>query len=1123
MLNEIRSHLHIDPLKQKDIELAFAKQIDGLRRTNIESFKRYIPSLVPLMSNDNSGTHTLFCNKQGRANIVDISTGQVVYGENPREETLTQLSNNLSNAQEIFVAEFEGTSAAVVFGLGLGFHLEELVSTSKFQNIVVYEPNLDFFRCSLSAIKWNIIFTEAKKKGIGLFLQIGEDARNLYDNVEEISSQLNVNRFTLIRHLNSPSFGEISKFLAYNSWKDLKFWNVKANQNSFVDFIPFKTSYRFEDDWEELDKNYPTFKNNLEALKPFFPDLYLEFFDYIPQKWRPVKNGKGIVNSVHIDTNAMLYNEDPVKDSIVSYENFCSHPQKDGLVLGYKGKKLQHYLHYQFVKECEPVLDSLSNELGELPKQIKSMIVFGIGCGYSLVEAFKRSTINKLFVCEPNKDFFYSSLYSVDWAEILSNFQSEKSRLYLNIGDDGSNLVNDLMVQFQSIGPYVLASTYFYQDYFNPRLTRAISQLREQLQVLIAMGDYFDNAKFGLAHTESSIARNTGFLKLNADKLMGLTTKEFPVFIIGNGPSLDCQIELIKEERDNAILVSCGTALQSLYNHGIKPDYHAEIEINRATYDWAMRIGDLDYLSDISLISCNGIHPDTCSLYKDVHLAFKQGESSTVSITEVWQKNQFALLNFSYPTVSNFALDFLSTLGLTQFYFLGVDLGFVDDTHHHSKSSGYYDTEGKELYSYTEQNNTSFVVPGNFRKWVNTKLEFKMSKAVLENVLASRNIDAYNLSDGALIKGARPLDKDYVLLNQDKVSKSRVLDEIGEKAFETIDHTEFTKLYEQRFDKSALRRELQELIEALDEEVFSRHRVDEIIQYQRDKLVASYLSKKSALFFYMNGTVNFANSVFSKILNISEDKVVLEASNDILRYWKRTLISISSSILDDPLGADGSSTFGGQRRKLALQHFAQKGKYSVAVENRAIIHRPEYTFLSAFTPTSETANKLLRIVFRTDTVTRLDDFSTHLDSNMCEVFDTPSSSLDALVSGDGLKVYAPLSSYEVRDMKRYEDHVRINCALFILGASLKSVLAIPKPNFVTEIDVDIPLEVAEAAEKYYVYDTPFFLVMSYTQIPYDKRLLNSGDRLNFVPQLTKRNYLGKLIDEKTFDQFYLGK
>lgn len=307
---------------------------------------------------------------------------------------------------------------------------------------------------------------------------------------------------------------------------------------------------------------------------------------------------------------------------------------------------------------------------------------------------------------------FYASLFYIDWAAILTKVDTSNGRLYINVGDDGSNLFKDLINQFYSVGPYILASTYFYQAYHNETLVRTISQLREQLQVVIAMGENFDHARHGIAHTRETIIRDYPLLESKPSGKLSAVDKDVPVFIVGNGPSLDSAIAAIKEWRDHAIVISCGTALMPLYKNGIVPDFHAEIEQNRSTFDWCSRIGDFEYLKQINLISCNGIHPDTCALFKSTYIAFKEGESSTVSALNILGRENYEELQFAFPTVSNFVINFITLIGFQQLYLFGVDLGFIDQKKHHSAQSGYYDATGKEKYNYQLENNTNLVVPG---------------------------------------------------------------------------------------------------------------------------------------------------------------------------------------------------------------------------------------------------------------------------------------------------------------------------------------------------------------------------------------------------------------------------
>ena len=53
---------------------------------------------------------------------------------------------------------------------------------------------------------------------------------------------------------------------------------------------------------------------------------------------------------------------------------------------------------------------------------------------------------------------------------------------------------------------------------------------------------------------------------------------EQPVFVVGNGPSLDSSLAFLKKNSDDIIIISCGTAIRALLKNNIKPDLHIEME-----------------------------------------------------------------------------------------------------------------------------------------------------------------------------------------------------------------------------------------------------------------------------------------------------------------------------------------------------------------------------------------------------------------------------------------------------------------------------------------------------------------------------------------------------------------
>jgi len=1023
MLKNVRLHIFKDEEKQAQIEKSTAELIDRQYKKNMMAFRKYIPSLVASIERTKNDNVSIICNKNGQFNLVDYGIGRTFYGLDPDAEIRKQYSIN--RAHSIFVdikqsdesyssAVEENTSAdkkldntasyrdyiqrgalpdtidtLVVLGIGLGFHIVELVKNHSINNLVIYEPEAQYFKCSAFCNTWNDVLAEANQKGTRLFFQLEKDGRHIFSDINELSQHFDIDGFYLYKHYNSPIFDTIERVCVQGGWAQLHSKGISPRKlRSSSEYVPLWTqSIEIENYQDPSLEAQDKFAKNLSAFKKYFPDIYENFSNYAPQTWLPVENSQGEINVVKKDSLVSWYGESPKNECALNFDSFSDQPNKDGLILGYKGKKLKKYIHYQFVNKTESLLKQVEKDEGQLPDTLKSMILFGVGVGYHIERLFDNHDVEKLFVCEPNNDFFYASLYAIKWDEILFSIDEKKGRLYINIGDDGTNLFKDLLNQFYSIGPYILANTYFYQSYYNSVLVSAIAQLREQLQVVISMGEYFDHARYGISHTTETLKRGFPLLRNKPSQYLSFENKEVPIFIVGNGPSLDLAIETIKECRENAIVVSCGTALSALYKHDLKPDFHAEIEQNRSTFDWCSRIGDFDYLKQINLISVNGIHPDTCDLFKGVYIAFKDGESSTVSALEVLGKDNVEELRFAFPTVSNLAINLFSKMGMNQIYLFGVDLGFYDKNKHHSKNSSYY-VNGKEVYDYEASNNTSIIVPGNFRTTVFTKYEFKLSKTIIEQSLASNNVTCFNCSDGAKIAGATPLPLDMVLISASPTQRDAALHVIKNVAFQGIESpTDYPSLFNARFNVDSLKNELSIFMEKAKAPFSSIDEVEAFIKLQKEMIFESYQMKQSLLFYLLYGTINYANAVFSKLSSTTENFVAL---NEARLQWLDTLEKVSTSYFDDASAFDTSSSFVLTREPVFIKAWMFSGSkvFSLDVEedNKYLDHVIEVA--TSYTKSSQSKeHDYYRLFFRDGfkAITRLFD---KLDNSMNNLIGT---------------------------------------------------------------------------------------------------------------------------------------
>lgn len=970
MLTDIRIHLSHDEDEQQAAEHARAKNIEQNYLKNMAAFKRYVPSIHDQLADLSPSAHALFVNKSAQFNIVDYSTGKTMYGIEPQAEIEHQLSlshfftSTISNepieleqASAPLTAESKldswltysqqtqnhieqnGSDLLCMLGIGLGFHILPILKKIKPKHVIFYETELAVLRASVlangnddgveSSRSWAAILEYADQHAISLYFQCEDAASTIFTDIAELKQHVSCDKIVLFKHFDSQLNNTVFELTKTLSWDDLSsITRVTPNLSTIVSDVPSWSANFDPQSWKVCDQSNTLFQRNLAALQSTYPELYQRFKDYQPNDWFAVSNGQHDTNLINRQHLVPFAGDDVKKESALLYENFCQHPSRDGLVVGYRGSKCRHFLHNQFLINTETVMGELSHGIENHPDESKALIMFGLGPGYSFEKLVNNKKIEQLFLFEPNADFFYASLFAIDWTCIFEKIEQDESYLYLNIGDDGSHFSSDMMAHFYRIGPYILNETYLFKGYENQVLNQAIDKLREQLKMMIAMSENFDHSVMGITHSLESIKRSTPFLSRHASKKMSVQQFEVPIFIVGNGPSLDYSIEAIQEYKGQAIIVSCGTALQALHKHNIVPDFHAEIEQYRSTFDWANLIDDLDYLKKVTLISCNGVHPDTCELYKDVLLSFKFGEASTRAIHDVVGNAAFASLETAYPTVSNFALSFFLASGFQNIYLIGTDLGFVDPNHHHSKNSAYYDGSGKETYDYAELHNTGIRTQGNFRQFVSTKTEFDIARMSMEQAFAAhRGTNNYNTSDGAFIKGTSALDIDSILIMSTDVDKQQCLDAYA-KCFVTIDNAQFEPAFSHKYDHASLLSAIQQFEEicqqALNSKMDIRALIDEIREYVIAQYEANQASQSSLFFFYFHSLSNSLNALLTKTLTHADDQLSVQTACHVMAECQVILADCKKLCGRAKQRFDSSTSFVWKRESILLSKLLAK-------------------------------------------------------------------------------------------------------------------------------------------------------------------------------------------------------
>ena len=262
-----------------------------------------------------------------------------------------------------------------------------------------------------------------------------------------------------------------------------------------------------------------------------------------------------------------------------------------------------------------------------------------------------------------------------------------------------------------------------------------------------------------MCQSRINIINQTPFLELQ--KKLPEQYTSIPILVIGNGPSLDTDLELIKKNNNKMFIIACGTALTALLNYGIKVDIYVAVERTPDVYDSLLTIKDHKLLDNILCIAPDTTFPSTINLFKHRVIGFKANEAMFKALAlnkKLGKYQKYYPLDLINPLVSNMGLVIASCLQFKQIYLVGVDCGSAYEEAH-SKYSMYYENKKlKKEYTDMTLNKNPNVYPGNFTDTVRTNDLFTTSLHCMEKVIHAnkKQITYYNASNGAKIEGCIP-------------------------------------------------------------------------------------------------------------------------------------------------------------------------------------------------------------------------------------------------------------------------------------------------------------------------------------------------------------------------------
>ena len=589
---------------------------------------------------------------------------------------------------------------------------------------------------------------------------------------------------------------------------------------------------RLKENDQELTDRY---LRNMNMFAQVMPHIFESFQNYQPKKRHIYMEESGELNLYREDIGVPLFSNVPRTQAAEKVKRAFLKPNKTLLNLERTANHPSRHVYYsnKILDQVEHQSEGLTAQEG-WPEFVGSTILFGIEFGYQLEILLAERQIKHLYLYEHDLDFFYYSLFAIEWRDILEVCNQDGRTIHFFLGVSPEEFTEKYLRQLEENGFFMAPETFLHVGYTSPENDQAIDHFKKQYARQVMGWGFFDDALIGIAQGLKSLPKTKVAHFQGRDALPKWVTN-IPVFILGNGPSLDQGIELVKEVRDQVLVICCGSTINTLKKLGVTPDIHVDIERLKQTVD-KFQFLDQDYLDKIWALSVNVMHPGLYDCFKRSGMAMKPGEAITSLMLNQARLNgdnkEYVQLNYCNPVVANLALSYVHLFGFNNVYYLGVDNGFKDKGSHHSIHSGYY-KDGKESGFQTFQEAKLVEREGNFGGTIYATGIMDTSRVQLESLTRllnkRRNFASFNLSDGAKIEGVTPLPLEDVLIMDPKIDHAKVIDILEQTFFTDPPSALLDKATDSLISVDDFRKISHNLQQGWDESVTTRQQVCDLL------------------------------------------------------------------------------------------------------------------------------------------------------------------------------------------------------------------------------------------------------------------------------------------------------
>jgi len=396
------------------------------------------------------------------------------------------------------------------------------------------------------------------------------------------------------------------------------------------------------------------------------------------------------------------------------------------------------YSKYDPTHESERWLESYDKDMSSN----KNCILYGLGLTYHLAAILTKYPEIKIFIYEPEIDIFIEALKVIS-VETLFN---HKNIVRIFVGKEDKTLSRFLEdLYYYAKFPIVLLDIPIYRTIdinYILKFVKAVDKINMQKIMITGFGERFGDITYINSIRNIPKLMSTPSIKLLKGQFKGCTA-----LIVGGGPSLQYDIEYIKENRDHLFIIAAGSSIQSLMHFGVTP--HMIVSMDPGAANANIFIKSNSKYNDIPLLYIPQIHHEIINIHSENNVfGYFSNDPIINYYIDIYNKDYLFEPTYS---VTGTAIQAAIYMGADEIILAGQDLSFPG-SQRYSPGASHFKHAGQSKAENELSEEVDNVVGGKNP----TNLSMLKTKENIEELIQGyNNITFINTtSQGAVIKGS---------------------------------------------------------------------------------------------------------------------------------------------------------------------------------------------------------------------------------------------------------------------------------------------------------------------------------------------------------------------------------